>query len=284
MIVRRVAAAFEVLLLALALVAGAARAQDSTRVRILFLDVGQGDAALIISPEGKTALIDAGPADADVAHRLAALGIDTLDLVVASHAHADHIGGMESVLRTFPVRAYLDNGTPHTTATYRRLAHAIGSLNVMYLAPIARTIELGSVPLRVLPPSPQATTQNNRSVGILLEFGEFRALFAGDAEINELSYFLTLDVPHVTVLKAAHHGAWNGVSQDWIERTRPDVVIVSVGADNMYGHPAPRALSYYSALGARICRTDQDGTIVIRGGRDGSYEVETTHARQDTGR
>lgn len=284
MIVRRVAAAFEVLLLALALVAGAARAQDSTRVRVLFLDVGQGDAALIITPEGKTALIDAGPAEAGVARRLAELGIDTLDLVVASHAHADHIGGMESVLRTLPVRAYLDNATPHTTATYRRLAHTIKSLHLMYLAPIARTIQLGSVPLRVLPPLPRATTQNNRSVGILLEFGEFRALFAGDAQEDALRHFLTLGVSEVTVLKAAHHGARNGLTSGWIARTRPRIVVLSVGAGNFYGHPDPRALAYYSALGARIYRTDRDGTIVIRGGRDGSYEVETTHARQDTGR
>ncbi len=257
-------------------------AQDSARVRIVFLDVGQGDAALVISPEGKTALIDAGPASADVADRLARFGIDTLDLVIASHADADHIGGMEQVLRTIPTRTFLDNGTPHTTTTYRGLMHAVDSLGITYLAPLARTIALGSVPLRVLPPWPAGASQNDRSVGVLLAFGAFRALLTGDAELDELRYFLTLDLPRVTVLKAAHHGARNGVTPGWIARTRPSVVVISVGADNPYGHPNPRALRYYSALGATIYRTDRDGSITIAGRADGSYDVETQHARQDT--
>jgi competence protein ComEC len=279
---RRVTALPAVLLVALAVLGTAASAQDSTRVRIAFLDVGQGDAAVVISPEGKTALIDAGPADADVARQLAALGIDTLDLVVASHAHADHIGGMEEVIRTFPVRAYLDNATPYTTGTYHDLMRLVESAKLVYLAPVARTIALGSVSLRVLPPWPSGTDQNDRSVGILLKFGVFRVLFVGDADPAELSYFLTLDIPQVTVLKAAHHGARNGVTPGWIACTRPMIVVISVGAGADDGGPDPRALRYYSALGARILRTDQDGTIEIRGARDGSYDVETRHARPDT--
>lgn len=281
---RRRVAAVRGALLALALAAQSASGQDSARVRIVFLDVGQGDAALVISPEGKTALIDAGPADAGVARRLVALDIDTLDLVVASHAHDDHIGGMEEVVRTFPVRAYLDNATPYTTATYHHVMRLVESARLVYLAPVARTIALGSVPLRVLPPPPGAAAQNDRSVGILLEFGAFRALFVGDAELDELGYFLSLDLPEVTILKAAHHGARNGVTPGWIARTRPAIVVISVGAGNRYGDPDPRALRYYSALGARILRTDRDGTIEIRGGRDGSYEVETRHGRPDTAR
>jgi competence protein ComEC len=272
------------LLLALLFPAPAARAQDSARVQIVFLDVGQGDAALVIAPEGRTALIDAGPADAGVARRLEALGVDTLDLAVASHAHADHIGGMAEVVRTFPVRAYLDNGTPYTTATYRDLMHAVESTKVPYLAPVGRTVVLGSVALRVLPPWPSGTDQNDCSVGMLLEFGAFRALFVGDAEAAELGYFLTLEPPQVTVLKAAHHGARNGVTPGWIARTRPAVVVISVGAGNPYGHPDSSALRYYSALGATVLRTDRDGTIAVRGARDGSYELETRYGRSDTAR
>jgi beta-lactamase superfamily II metal-dependent hydrolase len=279
---RRVVRAARLLLCALVAAAASARAQDSTAVRLVFFDVGQGDAALVISPEGKVALIDAGPAEAGLAGRLRRLEIDTIDLVVASHAHADHIGGMEAVLRTLPVRAFLDNGMPYTTATYRRLMGAVASLGITYLAPVARTIALGSVPLRVLPPWPRATSQNDGSVGIALEFGAFRALFVGDAERYELSYFLTLGVPPVTVLKAAHHGAWNGLTPDWITRTHPRVVVISAGGGNPYGHPDPRALYYYSTVGASIYRTDRDGTIEIRGHADGSYEVETQHARQET--
>jgi competence protein ComEC len=269
------------LLPALVAVAPPAAGQDSAAVRIVFLDVGQGDAALIVSPEGKTALIDAGPPDADVAAQLRRLAVDTLDLVVASHAHADHIGGLETVLRTFPTRAFLDNGVPYTTTTYRRLMRTVESLGITYLSPTARTIHLGSVPLRVLPPWPRATSQNDASVGILLEFGTFRALFPGDAEQEELRYLLTLDLPRVTLLKAAHHGARNGVSPGWIAALRPTVVVISVGAGNPYRHPDPRALRYYSVSGARIYRTDRDGAIEIRGSADGTFHVETSHARQD---
>lgn len=278
----RCVAAVRVALLALVLAAQSVSGQDSARVRIVFLDVGQGDAALMISPEGKTALIDAGPARANVADQLARFAIDTLDLVIASHADADHIGGMERVLRTFPTRTFLDNGTPHTTTTYLRLMHAVDSLGITYLAPLARTVALGSVSLRVLPPWPAGTSQNDRSVAILLAFGAFRALFAGDAERDELRYFLTLDIPRVTVLKATHHGARNGVTPGWIARTRPSVVVISLGADDPSGRPDPRALRYYSAFGASIYRTDRDGSIVIEGQADGSYDVETHYARQDS--
>jgi competence protein ComEC len=171
---------------------------------------------------------------------------------------------------------------PYTTATYRRLMRTVESLGVPYLAPAARTIALGAVSLRILPPWPQAASQNDASVGIELAFGAFRALFPGDAQLDELRYFLTLDVPSVTVLKAAHHGARNGVSPGWIARTRPSVVVISVGAGNPYGHPDPRALRYYSTLGASVYRTDRDGWIEIRGHADGGYHVETQHARQDT--
>jgi competence protein ComEC len=276
---RRLEAVFGILFLGLALLASAARAQDSTSVRVVFLDVGHGDAALILTPEGKAALIDAGPAAASVARQLQRFAIDTLALVVASHAHSDHIGGMEAVLRTYPTRAFLDNGVPYTTATYRGLMQSIESLGIAYLAPEPRTVRLGTVAFRVLPPWPAGTTQNDQSVGILLEFGAFRVLFVGDAQLDELRYFLTLDIPTVTVLKAAHHGARDVVTPGWIARTRPRVVVISLGAGNPYRHPDPRALLYYSALGASIYRTDRDGSITIRGHANGSYEVETQHAR-----
>lgn len=103
---------------------GAGQAADS--VQITFFDVGQGDAAIIRSPEGKVALIDAGP-DADIVTLLERHGVDTIAIAIASHAHADHIGGMEAVLRAFPVGYYLDNGLPHTTATYRNLMRALAA-------------------------------------------------------------------------------------------------------------------------------------------------------------
>lgn len=244
-------------------------AQDSTKVELIFLDVGQADAIVVRSPEGKTALIDAGRSS--IAHQLAGLGIDTIDLAIASHPHADHIGGMEQVLRTFPVRYYMDNGAPHTTATYTSLMAQLERSDLVYLKAIARTVTLGSVTLRILPP-PAEGDHNNRSVGVMVEFGDFKAILTGDSEWPEVEHFLGLGVPDVTVLKAAHHGSYNGVNPAWLAATRPEIVVISVGAGNSYGHPHRQALSLYEEAAA-VYRTDLHGTIAIRAANDGSVEV-----------
>ncbi|MGH7699429.1 MAG: ComEC/Rec2 family competence protein [Gemmatimonadales bacterium] len=174
------------------------------QLELRFLDVGQGD-AVVIREGGKTALVDAGPSG-DILRQLRALRIDTLDLVVASHNHADHIGGMAAVLNGTVVRYYLDNGVPHTTATYQRTIHAVAASGAQYLRPTARTITLGAARIRVLPP-PASGDQNNSSVGLLVQYGDFRALFAGDSELYELDFWLRNDsVPRVHVVKVAHHG------------------------------------------------------------------------------
>ena len=250
-------------------------APQEPALTIAFLDVGQGDATVIESPEGRIALIDGGRDAMALAAVLQEWEVDTVDLVVASHADADHIGGLEAVLWTVPVRYYLDNGRPHATGTYRSLMRTVERSQVTYLAPVARTVTLGSVTLRVLPPPDAASEQNDASVGILVEYGEFRALLVGDAEQDELNHFLQLGIPQVAVLKASHHGARNGVTPAWVAATNPRVVVISVGKDNAYGHPDPWALRYYEAKAEAIYRTDRDGSIWLTASRDGSFAVET---------
>jgi beta-lactamase superfamily II metal-dependent hydrolase len=253
--------ALTVLLLALPL-----RAQQ---LEVRFLDVGQGDAALI-QEGGKTALIDAGPS-AKIMLYLQARGIHTIDLVVASHNHADHIGGMAAVLSGTTVRYYLDNGVPHTTATYQRTIDAVAASGAQYLSPSDRTITLGSARLHVLPPPP-SRDQNNSSVGLLVEYGDFRALLTGDSEFPELQYWLRKEsIPSVQVVKVAHHGSWNGTSAEWAEKTRPQVAVISVGARNSYGHPSPRVIQQWQSVGARVRRTDREGSILILANRDGTF-------------
>lgn len=248
-------------------------------VELTFLDVGQGDAILIRSPEGKTALVDAGP-DTGIVAQLRAHGVEALDLVVATHPHADHIGGMSAVLRAIPVRYYMDDGVPHTTATYLELMRTLQASDVTYLRPTPRTIRLGSVALEVLPPPPDATREdlNDASVGLVLRLGSFRALLPGDAQVKELNYFLALGMPRVAVLKAAHHGSRNGVTPAWLAATRPEVVVISCGRDNRYGHPHPWALRYYAAVARSVYRTDRDGEVRVVGYPDGTYAVTTGKA------
>jgi beta-lactamase superfamily II metal-dependent hydrolase len=267
---------FSVALAALVAACTPASSQYADALQITFLDVGQGDAVLIRSPEGKVALVDAGPSPiAGPLHRR--YGVDTIDLAVATHPHADHIGGMAGVLQAFPVRYYMDNGEAHTTSTYGHLMEVVRRSDIVYLQATARTIELGSARITVLPPPERAAGQNNRSIGLLLEYGEFRALLTGDSETEELDHFLALGVPDVTLLKAAHHGSRDAVTPAWLAASKPEVVVVTVGRGNAYGHPHPWALRYYETTGT-VYRTDLHGDVTVLGTQDGGFEVSTRFA------
>ena len=252
-------------------------AQDAPQaapfVQITFVDVGQADAVIIRAPEGQTALIDAGRSNP--LQFLNDLNIDQIDLLVATHPHADHIGGMADILNAMPVRFYMDNGQPHTTATYQRLLSTLQQrTDVTYLAAEPRTISLGSAELEVLPLPPiDATDHNNRSVGLVLRFGSFTAFLSGDSEVQELTHFLRQRVvPDVTLLKAPHHGSDNGFTPDFLQTSRPEVVVISVGG-NSYGHPRPEALYAYDAAAEGVFRTDFHGHVTVLGYEDGRYEV-----------
>ncbi len=246
------------------------------QLEIHFLNVGQGDAAII--QEGRrTAVVDAGTTTG-VGAFLQSFGIDTVDLLIASHPHADHIGGMPEVLQTHVVRFYLDNGVPYTTAIYRQTMTAIRASGAQYLTATNRTITLGAAQLHIVAPPPN-TTINNASVGILLEYGQFRALFTGDSEQEELRYWLASGaIPRVNVLKVAHHGSANGTSAGWIAATKPQAAVISVGAGNSYGHPSAPVIAEWENAGARVYRTDRDGTVFVVANEDGSFVITTDRA------
>lgn len=260
------------LLLAWLWSASAATGQEPP-VEIIFLDVGQGDAVVIRSPEGRTAMVDAGPGDP--LRHLARLGIESIDLLVASHPHADHIGGMTAVLTARPVRAFMDTGDPHTTDTYLRLLGTVRRLrDLTYLEAVPRTVSLGSVAIEVLPLPPPGVDHNNRSVGLVLRHGDFSAFLSGDSEEAELSHWVDAGVvPDVTLLKAPHHGSEDGFTFRFLETARPEVVVVSVGENNPYGHPRPEALTAFGSVARDVVRTDLAGHVTVLGFPDGTYEV-----------
>ncbi len=221
--------------------------------------------------------MDAGRSP-DVIYLLDSLGVDTIDLLLVSHNHADHIGGVPAVLSTFPVRFYLDNGVPASIYAYQEALDLVERLGITYLRPTARIITLGKATLRILPLSLEGdpTDQNNSSVGVLVQCDSFKALLTGDSEVAELSAWLEMEsLPKVDVFKAGHHGSGNGMTPDWLEHIRPDVVVISVGAWNAYGQPDPWALAQYRRVGADVYRTDQDGEVDILVCSDGSYFVRT---------
>jgi beta-lactamase superfamily II metal-dependent hydrolase len=265
--------AYALLICASVLLVVQAAAQTPDRVELLFLDVGQGDAILIRSQEGNVALVDAGP-DGGVVDKLRQHGVSFINIAVASHAHADHIGGMQAVVESLPVEYYTDNGMPHTTATYDNLMQAIEVRNTRYFEATKRRINLGSVALTFIPP-PGDGDQNNNSLGVLVEYGRFKAMLTGDSEAGELRHFLDEGVSQLTVLKAPHHGSRDGLTPAWLNITQPQVVVVSCGRGNPYGHPSRWALRYYENVAEHVYRTDIDGDVLVFGARDGTYRVRT---------
>lgn len=246
-------------------------------LKVHFFDVGQGDGVLIQSPSGQNVVYDGGERATQMREHLQALGVSHIDLIIASHNHADHIGGLTDVVRQFPPRFYMDNGIPATTQTYRRLLEAVTASGAQLLAPTARRIALGDVSIVVLaPPGVPAWEQNNNSVGIIVEYGTFRLLLAGDAEPRQWAWWLEHQsglLGRVQVHKASHHGSRNGDTAASITRLAPEVVVISAGRGNSYGHPNPEMLRLYAEGGATTYRTDLHGTILVDVPPSGRYTV-----------
>ncbi len=256
------------------------------RLELHFIDVGQGDAVLIRSPSGQNVLYDGGRAEGEVLGYLEALGVTSLELVIASHADADHIGGLEAVVRRYRPRLFLDNGLPHDTQTYRGLLEAVQGAGSQLASPTARRIGLGEVSLQIIPPpSDPNLGSNDHSVGVIVSYGEFRAALTGDAEAPEFGWWLA-HVPEllgpVQVYKAAHHGSPNGDNAASMATFNPETVVVSVGQDNAYGHPSAEALALYRDAGATVYRTDKSGTVRVVASANGAHEVDAAPAGSPT--
>jgi comEA protein len=257
---------------------------------VRFIDVGQGDSALIVSPTGKAVLIDAGERDAAprVVAELRAAGVKEIDLFVWTHPHADHIGGAAAVLDAFPVKAVLDSGYLHATATYRDLLEAVKAKGIEYrLARAGRDVAIGGgAVLHVLGPSEPLlegtrSDANANSVILRMEYGAASVLFTGDSEGETEARLLAGGaVVGADVLKVAHHGSSYASGSDFLARVAPRVAVISVGAGNTYGHPSPEALSRLSGAGAAVLRTDLAGTVRLV--TDG-VSVEVAAERGDAG-
>ena len=240
--------------------------------RVDVLDVGQGDAILLRSPSGKTVLIDAATGQKGEAAlpALQALGVTSLDLVIATHPHSDHIGGLDEVLSALPAKLYLDNGLPHDTATYNKLMELVESKKIPYkAAKVGQTYNLGGgAKLTVLNPAGDPITGtrsdlNANSVVVRATYGSTCMLFMGDAEAETEERLLANKLESCDVLKAAHHGSGYASTAPFLAAVAPQVVLVSVGEGNSYGHPDPSALDRYAAAKSEVYRTDLQGALHV---------------------
>jgi len=249
----------------------------ATGVEIHFLDVGQGDAVLIRLPDGRAVLYDGGDVGTDLLPMLERAGVESLELVIASHNHADHIGGLPGVVERYRPRFIMENGVSHTSRAYGRFLRAARNAGSLRLSATPRTIELGEVRLHVVPPPGDTRWgHNDNSIGLIVEYGAFRASLLGDSEHALQAWWIHEHgelLQRVAVHKASHHGSRNGDSAEMLDRLRPALVVVSSGSGNSYWHPHPEALALYSAVGATVLRTDAGGTIVIVVTTDGQVEL-----------
>lgn len=265
-----------------AIVWGAAiRAGPPPFLEARFFDVGQGDAALVRTPEGGVVLIDAGPDEQEVATKLAALGVTRIDLAVATHPHADHVEGFPAVFARHPVGVLWEPGCPGDSPSYARLLAAAGYEGV----PVARPrggerYMIGGLTIRVLGPDACAVdSPNDDSIVLLLEAPQGSVLLPGDAEVPaQLDLLEDRDPVAATVLKVPHHGSVTS-EPAFFEAVRARLAVVSVG-ENDYGHPAPETLEGLKALGARVVRTDRAGDVVLTfEGRRVSVSTATGRSR-----
>ena len=238
-----------------------------------FLDVGQGDAAAIRTPAGRWILVDAGPASetADAGRRVVApflqrQGARSLTLAVVSHAHADHLGGLPSVLARFPTGLVIEPGADVADSRYARFLDGLLARGVpWHPARLGDRFELDGVRATVLHPRDDWTgwgeDVNEDSLVLLVEYGDFQALFAGDAGFPAEAAMLGRLRP-ADLLKVGHHGSRGSTGDEWLAALAPAVAVISLGR-NDYGHPAPPTLARLRAHGVAVHRTDREGTITV---------------------
>jgi competence protein ComEC len=250
--------------------AGGAAWNASGTLEVSFLDVGQGD-AILVRHGNRTMLVDGGPIDAGpgVASYLKSHGVGGIDVLVSTHPHADHIGGLLTVIRQLPVKTVYDSGMPHTTQTYYDYLTLIDRKNIRYVVPQrGDTFDLGpGVAVQVLSPPPGGIAGgdlNENALVLKISFGDTSFLLASDAGFPAEDVMISsgLDL-RSDVLKVGHHGSRYSSGKAFLKAAGPKYAVIEVGGYNPYGHPAPKTLARLEAAGAKVFRTDRDGNIVM---------------------
>ena len=267
------------LLLAGQLVVSWSEPHVGSRLTLHFLNVGQGDAALLETPHGHWVLIDTGPADGrnDAGQRvivpfLRKRGVRHLDAVILSHAHRDHVGGVAAVLRALHVDRVFEPAVLTAEPSYVELLDQLAAAGAAWRPLRAGDrIEVDGVTVTVVHPSAGwsqwGEDLNEDSVVLVVRSGPFAAAFPGDAGLP-VEERIGAEIGPVDVLKVGHHGSRTATGPQWLLRLTPRVAVVSSGV-NRYGHPAPETLGRLSASGASVWRTDTEGTVTIEVGDSG---------------
>jgi competence protein ComEC len=264
-------------------------------LRVDFLDVGQGDSALVTMPDNTTILIDGGgqagprrsikpefddetaPTQRDkrsigesvVSEYLWSCGLDHVDYLIATHADADHIDGLNDVVRNFQVRAAFVARTPALDPEYSKFANTVRSMTVpLQLIGGGDEMRVGNASIQVLWPAPDADTKlkssNNDSIVLALRFGRRSILLTGDIENRaEASLLAFKHKLEADVVKVPHHGSKTSSTGEFVRATSPMYAVISVGQTSVFGHPNAEVVDRWKAIGARVLTTGSSGTITV---------------------
>jgi len=266
---------------------------DAGKLRVIAVDVGQGDCTLVITPSGRTLLVDGGgtsdemaAGDLDVGAKIVVpfleyLGINLIDVLVATHPHGDHVGGLAAVGRGPRIGAVLDGTTlPYPSPAYLGFRQEVAQRSIPCARAVrGQTLDMGDgVQVTVLNPPGGAAygtaaaygtgsddaTINNYSVGLKIDYGRTRFILTGDAQHEAEGAMLAAHSDLTCdVLKAGHHGSKTATGDDWLDRLQPKQAVISCGRHNRFGHPAPATLARLGTHGVEVFRTDQQGAITF---------------------
>lgn len=261
------------------------KSTDNMPLKVEMLDIGQGDATLITT-KSQTIMIDTGDVDKrdELVKLLKERNVHTIDKLIITHPHADHIGGAYALFKNFEVKALYDNGQPTTTKTYRTYLKLIKEKGIKYQQLLSGDkLDFGDgVIFTVFSPTKDMVEKqedlNNNSIVGQLKYNDFTMLFTGDAEKDaELSMVKTYGNKLASlVLKSPHHGSRTSSSDAFLKEVQPETVLISLAADNEYGHPHKQVLDRYKKYGIKVYRTDQNGSISIFSDGSKDYKVLTS--------
>jgi len=249
----------------------AEQGQQNSSLTAKVLDIGQGD-AILIRVAGQTVLVDTG----DIEHRdkmvayIKKEGITTIDKVIITHPHADHLGGMPGILENFKVGHIYDSGKTGTTALYRQYLSLVNKKNIPFtvVTPGVEIIIANEIKLKFFAPDKSLLAEaemNSSSIVAKLIYNKFSMLLTGDAEKESEELMLKSYAGELksNVLKAGHHGSNTSSSSGLLKAVGAEAVIISLGVNNDYHHPHPSTLKKYEQFKLKVYRTDLDGTVTV---------------------